>query len=60
VISLPLTLLAMLPAALAVRFGRRAHRAGRPSARWPTVIGALALAYWGISFVLSLIARAIA
>jgi len=58
-ISLPLTLLAMLPAALAIRFGRRAHRGDHPSARWATIVGSLAIAYWTVTFVLSLVDRAI-
>jgi hypothetical protein len=58
-IALPLTLLAMLPAVLAVRFGRRAHRGGHLSGRFAAAVGWLALAYWSLTFALSLVDRAI-
>jgi hypothetical protein len=57
-ISVPLTLVAMTPAALAVVLGRRALRQGHRSGRSATIIGWIALAYWSVSFFLALVDRA--
>ena len=58
-VSLPVIVVAMLPAALAVIFGRRALREGHRSGRFAMILGGFALAYWIISTGLALADRAL-
>jgi len=54
----PMTLLAMAPAVLAVVYGRRARRESRSRAALAaTVTGAVAAAYWVVTFVLGVLQR---
>jgi ABC-type uncharacterized transport system permease subunit len=57
IVAIPVNLVAMVPAALAVLFGRRARREGHASAVVAIVIGWAALVFWVGTFALALIDR---
>jgi hypothetical protein len=58
-VSWPLIVVAMMPAAMAVIFGRRALRQGHRSGRLAMILGGIALTYWIVSTVLALADRAL-
>ncbi len=50
-IGLPVTAVAMIPALLAVLFGRRASREGHRSGRYAVIIGVAVIAYWLLTLI---------
>lgn len=58
-VGVPVTLGAMVPAALAVLFGRRARREGHGSALLAVAIGWATLTFWVTTLVLAVVQRGI-